>query len=160
MVAWGLGPSPSAELALGAWAEAKVFLQAQMGRLPEALVHHDQGGSFLSHEWVGTLLLRDGQRLSYSLMGAKGVTRSVHFLRWWRVFFARFKWEGRDQFLEAKSLEELRGVVEERLRYYHGHGRSPYLGGRLHSGLGYRTPKEVMDEVLGQSAKGITREAG
>ncbi len=75
-------------------------------------------------------------------------------------FFARFKWEGRDQFLEAKSLEELRGVVEERLRYYHGHGRSPYLGGRLHSGLGYRTPKEVMDEVLGQSAKGITREAG
>ena len=42
MVAFGLGPSPSAELALGAWAEAKAFLQAQMGRLPKALVHHDR----------------------------------------------------------------------------------------------------------------------
>ena len=111
VVAFGLGPSPSAELALGAWAEAKAFLQAQMGRLPKALVHHDQGGPFLSHDWVGTLL-KDGQRLSYSLMGAKGnpVVES---------FFARFKGEGRDQFLEAKSLVELKGVVEERLRYYH-----------------------------------------
>jgi putative transposase len=71
VVAFGLGPSPSAELALGAWAEAKAFLQAQVGRLPKALVHHDQGGPFLSHDWVGTLL-KDGQRLSYSLMGAKG----------------------------------------------------------------------------------------
>jgi putative transposase len=145
VVAFGLGPSPSAELALGAWAEAKAFLQAQMGRLPKALVHHDQGGPFLSHDWVGTLLLRDGQRLSYSLMGAKGnpVVES---------FFARFKGEGRDQFLEAKSLGELKGVVEERLRYYHE--------SRLHSGLGYRTPKEVMEEALGQSMQVITREAG
>jgi putative transposase len=71
VVAFGLGPSPSAELALGAWAEAKAFLQAQVGRLPKALVHHDQGGPFLSHDWVGTLL-KEGQRLSYSLMGAKG----------------------------------------------------------------------------------------
>lgn len=61
---------------------------------------------------MGTLL-REGQRLSYSLMGAKGnpVVES---------FFARFKAEGGDQFLEAKSLGELRGVVEERLRYYRG----------------------------------------
>jgi putative transposase len=72
VVAFGLGPSPSAELALGAWAEAKAFLQARVGRLPKALVHHDQGGPFLSHDWVGTLLLKEGQRLSYSLMGAKG----------------------------------------------------------------------------------------
>jgi len=144
VVAFGLGPSPSAELALGAWAEAKAFLQAQMGRLPKALVHHDQGGPFLSHDWVGTLL-KDGQRLSYSLMGAKGnpVVES---------FFARFKGEGRDQFLEAKSLGELKGVVEERLRYYHE--------SRLHSGLGCRTPKEVMEEALGQSMQDITREAG
>jgi hypothetical protein len=123
---------------LGAWAEAKAFLQAQVGRLPKALVHHDQGGPFLSHDWVGTLL-KDGQRLSYSLMGAKGnpVVES---------FFARFKGEGRDQFLEAKSLVELKGVVEERLRYYHE--------SRLHSGLGYRTPKEVMEEALGQKHSG------
>ncbi|GGM93169.1 hypothetical protein GCM10007092_02950 [Thermus composti] len=74
---------------LEAWAEAKAFLQAQVGKLPKALVRPDQGGPFLSHEWVGTLLLRDGQRLSYSLMGAKGnpVVES---------FFARFKGRVRD----------------------------------------------------------------
>ena len=54
--------------------------------------------------------------------------------------------------MEAKSLGELKGVVEERLRYYHE--------SRLHSGLGYRTPKEVMEEALGQSMQDITREAG
>ncbi len=145
VVAFGLGPSPSAELALEAWEEAKAFLQAQVGRLPRALVHHDQGGPFLSHDWVGTLLLKDGQRLSYSLMGAKGnpVVES---------FFARFKGEGGDQFLEARSLGELKEVVKERLRYYHE--------SRLHSGLGYRTPREVMEEALGQSTQDITREAG
>jgi putative transposase len=67
-------------------------------------------------------------------------------------FFARFKGEGRDQFWEAKSLGELKGVVEERLRYYRE--------SRLHSGLGYRTPKEVMEEALGQSMQDITGEAG
>jgi putative transposase len=46
----------------------------------------------------------------------------------------------------------LKGVVEERLRYYHE--------SRLHSGLGYRTPKEVMEEALGQNTQDITREAG
>ncbi|GGN06631.1 hypothetical protein GCM10007092_21900 [Thermus composti] len=144
VVAFGLGPSPSAELALGVWERAKAWIQEVTGELPRALVHHDQGGPFLSHDWVGTLL-REGQRLSYSLMGAKGnpVVES---------FFGRFKGEGQDQFLEAKSLGELRGVVaasptgehqEERLRYYHE--------GRLHSGLGYRTPREVMEEALGKT---------
>ena len=47
------------------------------------------------------------------------------------------KGEGRDPFLEAKSLES-----------------------RLPSGLGYRTPKEVMEEVLGQGTQDVTREAG
>jgi putative transposase len=36
---------------------------------------------------------------------------------------------------------ELKEVVEERLRYYHE--------SRLHSGLGYRTPKEVMEDGAG-----------
>jgi transposase InsO family protein len=55
--------------------------------------------------------------------------------------------------ISVKSgLGELKGVVEERLRYYHE--------SRLHSGLGYRTPKEVMEEALGQSMQVITREAG
>jgi len=46
VVAFGLGPSPSAELALGAWAEAKAFLQAQVGRLPKALAATFRGVLF------------------------------------------------------------------------------------------------------------------
>ena len=41
------------------------------------MIHHDQEGAFLSHEWVGVLpegnrgwmLLGEGVRLSYSLLG-------------------------------------------------------------------------------------------
>jgi putative transposase len=46
----------------------------------------------------------------------------------------------------------LKEVVKERLRYYHE--------SRLHSELGYRTPREVMEEALGQSTQEVTREAG
>jgi hypothetical protein len=56
-------------------------------------------------------------------------------------FFARLKGEGRDQFLEAKSLGELKEVVEEGLHYHHE--------SRLHSGLGYRTPKAGLPDVEG-----------
>ncbi|MFN3368412.1 MAG: integrase core domain-containing protein, partial [Thermus sp.] len=61
-------------------------------------------------------------------------------------FFSRFKWENRDLFLEAKDLTELRGVIEERLQYYHE--------GRLHSGLGYKTPREALREAIEGSHAG------
>lgn len=136
VLAWGMGPSPTAELALGVWDGAKERILRETGREPWALIHHDQGGAFLSHEWVGKLLLEDGQRVSYSLMGPRGnpVVES---------FFSRFKGENRDLFLEARTLEELKGVIAERIRYYHE--------GRLHSGLGYRTPEEALREALGAS---------
>jgi transposase InsO family protein len=91
------------------------------------------------------LLLADGQRVSYSLRGAKGnpVVES---------FFGRFKEEGRELFLEARDLEELRGVIAERLGYYHE--------ARLHSGLGYRTPREALKEALGKEVESVTRQTG
>ncbi len=134
VLAWGLGPSPSAELALEVWGRAREAMRRLGGREPVGVVvHQDQGGAFLSHEWVGRLL-REGQRLSYSLRGAKGnpVVES---------FFSRFKGENGDLFVEARALEELKGVIEERLRYY---GER-----RLHSGLGYLTPGEALRQALG-----------
>ncbi len=38
--------------------------------------------------------------------------------------------------------------------------RLVHRGPHPHSGLGYRTPREVMEEALGQSTQDITREAG
>ncbi|KWX07650.1 hypothetical protein TR75_02440 [Hydrogenibacillus schlegelii] len=50
-------------------------------RAPES---HDPGGAFLSHAWVGHLLLEEGQRRSYRLRGQKE-NLIVEF------FFSRFK---------------------------------------------------------------------
>jgi len=135
LVGWALGQSPSAAVALQAWERAKATVQRLTGHLPQAVVHHDQGGAFLSHEWVGKLLLEDRQKLSYTLLGAKGnpVVES---------FFGRLKSEAGDLFRQAKTWEELSRIVAQRLAYYHN--------ARLHMGLAYRTPKEVMDEALAQ----------
>ncbi|MEN2982751.1 MAG: thermonuclease family protein [Thermus sp.] len=43
----------------------------------------------------------------------------------------------------VRGVELNRWLVAERLRYYHE--------SRLHSGLGYRTPREVMEEALGKT---------
>lgn len=147
VLAWGVFPSPTAEATLEVWEEAKTFLQREVGKLPRAIVHHDQGGAFLSHEWVEQLLLADGQRVSRtcslreadSLMGPRGnpVMES---------FFSRFKGENRDLILEAKDLTELKGVMEERLGYHHEE--------RLHSGPGYRTPGEALAEARRASHRG------
>ncbi|WP_243095671.1 IS3 family transposase [Thermus thalpophilus] len=45
VVAWGLGSSPTVELALGVWERAKGWIQGVKGELPRGMVHHDQGGS-------------------------------------------------------------------------------------------------------------------
>lgn len=133
VLAWGVFPSPTAEAALEVWEKAKAFLEKEVGKVPRAIVHHDQGGAFLSHQWVGRLLLDDEQKVSYSLMGPRGnpVMES---------FFSRLKGENRDLFLECRTLEELKAVIAETLRYYHD--------GRLHSGLGYKTPREALGEAL------------
>ncbi|WP_416376370.1 integrase core domain-containing protein [Thermus sp. PS18] len=61
-------------------------------------------------------------------------------------FFSRFKGENRDFILEGNDLTELKGVIGERLRYYHEE--------RLHSGLGYRTPREALAEARRTSQGG------
>ena len=77
----GLGaPRPSAALAAMFW-----------GSLPEPRLGGDAA-------------LRDGPRLSYSLMGAKGVARSARFLRWWRAFLPGSR-GGRTSFWRPRALE-------------------------------------------------------
>lgn len=171
MVAWTLSPSPTAESALEAWERAKGFITERLGGLPKVLMHHDQGGAFLSYEWVGTLLLRDRQRLSYSLVGAKGVSPEGYLASGGgELFWAgqgslkADQWGGQGpipgspnfrSFPKGKAFAkqaELKGVIGERIRYY---GES-----RLHTGLGYRTPGEVMEEELERLKSQITSGGG
>ncbi|WP_354667539.1 hypothetical protein [Hydrogenibacillus sp. N12] len=69
--------TPEVQTALQAWERAKAFILTQKGERPKAIVRHDPGGAFLSHAWVGHLLLQEGQRRSYSLRGPKE-KRSSH----------------------------------------------------------------------------------
>ncbi|MBE3595019.1 MAG: hypothetical protein IMX04_08320 [Candidatus Carbobacillus altaicus] len=81
----------------GAWIR-HLFLSecsdvTQKRERPKAIVHHDPGGVFLSHAWVGHLLLQEGQRRSYSLRGPK----------------------------ENPIVESLNALLAERIRTYHEH---------------------------------------
>ncbi|WP_243091046.1 hypothetical protein [Thermus neutrinimicus] len=116
VLAWGVYPSPTAAVdraALEVWERAKAYIQERRGGLPRAIVHHDQGGAFLSHEWVGQLLLGDGQRGNPVMESffSRGKVRALPVT----------KWENRDLFLAvplgcrgpkaAKDLTELREVI-------------------------------------------------
>ena len=105
-------------------------------------IHHDQGGAFLSHLWVGNLL-KEGHHLSYSLRGPRDnpIVES---------FFSRFKQENGDLFLEAASFIELKEVIRQRLVYYNEL--------RLHSGLGYQTPMEALRQALKQAQLHATQQ--
>ncbi|MEX1386745.1 integrase core domain-containing protein, partial [Hydrogenibacillus schlegelii] len=108
---------------------------------PIAIVLHAQGGAFLSHGWVGLLVLEEGLRLSYSLRGPKEnpIVESL---------FSRFKAEHQDLLLEAKSIEALDALLAERFRTYIEH--------RLLSCLGYKPPQEMLKEALSTSKVYIT----
>lgn len=103
----------------------------------------------------GTLFLREAD----SLMGPRGNPVMESFFSRGKVRATPVtKGENRDLFLEARDPTELKGVIAEvsrwaglSLRYYHGQPRRGYLGERLHSGLGYRTPRETLGEALGGS---------
>ncbi len=64
-------------------------------------------------------------RLSFALAGAKD---NPHI----ESFFSRFKAEGHSEFLDAKTIDELSDVVEQRVAFYNCR--------RFHSSLGYRAP--------------------
>jgi len=105
-------------------------------------IHHDQGGAFLSHLWVGSPL-KEGHRLSYSLRGP-------HDNPIVESFFSRFKQENGDLFLEAASFIELKEVIRQRLAYYNEL--------RLHSGLVYQTPTGALRQALEQAHLHSTRQ--
>jgi len=122
---WAVGERAVTALALEAWERAKARLQS-LGRSAEGvIVHHDQDPVFTGYGWTSRLLLKDGAQLSYTLRGAQDNPEM-------EAFIGRFKTENRSLFLDARSLEELRAVVDERMRYYNRV--------RRHSALGYQAP--------------------
>jgi putative transposase len=122
---WALGERANVSLALRAWAHARRTFRRLGVAYEGMIVHHDQDSVYTSYDWTGRLLLRDGVRISYALQGARDNPEM-------ESFHSRFKSEWHSLFLDAQTIEELEGVVADRMRYYNAE--------RRHSTIGYLSP--------------------
>ena len=118
-----LGRRAVTELALEAWDDAKRTLKRLGQPLEGLIIHHDQDSVYTGYRWTSRLLIDDGVRISYALRGARDNTEM-------ESFFGRFKVENRSLFLDARSLDELRSVVADRIRYHNHHRRHSTLDNR------------------------------
>lgn len=122
---WAVGLSADTTLALEGW-ERVTGAYGTLGRdVAGVVVHSDQDPVFTSYDWLRTLVLDSGVRISYSERGAWDNP-------WIESFWARFKTENMDLFLDAEDLADLRGLIDGRMRYYNG--------SRRHSSVGNRPP--------------------
>ena len=124
-----LGPAKDTELALEAWRRAKKTLKSFGRAIEDVIIHSDQDGVYIGHRWLKEVVVKSKARASYSENGCKG---NVHM----ESFNGRFKGENRDLFFEQEDLESLKGVVEERIRYYNFE--------RKHSALGNLSPMKYL----------------
>lgn len=130
---WAVGVSPNTELALAAWKDASGNLMKWRGTLAGVIIHQDMGSAYTSYDWIRTLLLMDGVRVSYSERGARDNP-------WIESFWGRLKVENRTLFHEAADLAELTEIVDDRLNYYNQE--------RRHTALGNRTPQSALENIV------------
>ena len=128
---FAVGQRANSELALTAWNAAQKALTRFRDSLGGVIVHQDQDPVFTGYAWTGQLLSA-GVRLSYALRGP-GDNPEME------SFFGRFKVENRSLILDAESLEELKAVVRDRIRYYNRV--------RRHSSLGDRPPLAIIQNL-------------
>ena len=128
---YAVGQRANSELALTAWNAAQKALTRFRDSLGGVIVHQDQDPVFTGYAWTGQLLSA-GVRLSYALRGP-GDNPEME------SFFGRFKVENRSLILDAESLEELKAVVRDRIRYYNRV--------RRHSSLGDRPPLAIIQNL-------------
>ena len=132
VLGYATGESQDTELALKAWDEAKIELKRRGISLEEVVVHQDQDSVFTGYGYTGQLALRDKVALSFTAKGTPGENAAKE------SFIGHFKTENRSLFLEAKTREELEGLIEERVVYYNRK--------RRHQSLGYASPEEFLNK--------------
>jgi len=125
MPGWAVGPSANRELALRGWKRTRAAFSRLEAGVAGTTIHQDQDAVFTSYAWLRALLLDAGARVSYSENGAKGNP-------WIESFWARFKHENHSLLLEADTMDALRDIVDQQMRYYNRE--------RRHSGIGNQPP--------------------
>lgn len=128
---WALRQRRSTAQALAAWRQAKTTLQQRDWSIAGLILHHDQDSVYTSNQWADQVLRQDQVRLSYATNGAKGNPAM-------ESFNGHFKGPMTSEFHEATSLEALRGVIQDRVRYWNRE--------RRHSSLDYQAPAAYLAE--------------
>ena len=121
VIGHALGPSDNTELALEAWRAAKRALRKLGQKVEDIIIHHDQDGVYLGHRWVYEILVNSKARLSYSENGAK---ENVYM----EFLLIALSKESDNLFWEQASIDLLKNIVEERIRYYNFRRKNSALG--------------------------------
>jgi transposase InsO family protein len=130
---WAVGPSANRKLAMRCWKQVRERMASLSQELDEKIIHHDLDSVYTSYQWLRSMLLEDGLRVSYSENGAKGNP-------WIESLWGRTKAEVGSRITEASSLPALRNVFDERFRYYNQK--------RRHSSIGYIPPRDHLGQTL------------
>ncbi len=121
VLGWAVDEQKTAAVAVRAFRQAHRTLRTFGRRTRGMIVHHDQDPAFVSYEWSREILLGARARLSYALNGAKDNPEM-------ESFFGRFKTENASLLMDAKTPDELRALVRQRMKYYNGKRRHSSLG--------------------------------
>lgn len=125
---YAVGKTMEAKLAVGSFRQAMVTIKKLIKKLPaELLCHQDQGSQFTSYEYVEEAL-KNNVTLSYSTPGTPTENPGQE------SFFGRLKDEGRDEFKEMKTFEELKKLISKKISYYNNE--------RLHTGVKLQSPRK------------------
>lgn len=127
---WATGPSANRPLALEAWSRVTAAFSRHGRDTTTTFIHSDLDPVFTSYDWLEALLLDAGARVSYSERGARDNP-------WIESFWARFKQENHSLLLEAATLDELRRLVDQQMRYYNRE--------RRHSAVGNKPPLAYLE---------------
>ncbi len=131
---YALDTTMEAKLVVASFKQAIASIKKLLGRLPKELLNHsDQGSQYTSYEYVNLVLAR-GLTLSYSTPGTPTENPGQE------SFFGRLKDESRDEFLEMKSFEELKKLIDKKIGYYNNR--------RLHRSLKCQAPKKFTNNFI------------
>ena len=121
---WAVGKSTTTEVASRAWEDTRETYEDYDISLEGTILHQDQDSVFTSNDWIDQTLIEDSVQLSYSENGARGNVQM-------ESFNGHFKCPNRSLFCEAKSLDELRVIVEDQVNYWNERRRHANLQNRI-----------------------------
>lgn len=132
---WAVGPRRNRELAARCWRRTyQAFAEFSLG-VDGLIVHQDQDSVYTSYDWLQTLLLDHGVRVSYSETGARENP-------WVESMWGRIKTEIGSLITEAKDLGELEEIMERHMNYYNNQ--------RRHSSIDNQAPIRHLKRTLNE----------